>query len=113
MAKVIFFRGRNTAAIMKDALYAGIEGNFVVVCRDGDSIAEPGDIPVSDFESADDIGDDIIIVGNGGTTAQAAPVIARAAFAAGRGCAAVRVIEVQREQESARVRILADLEPAS
>lgn len=106
MAKVIFFRGRNTKGIIEDARAAGIDGEFIVVCRDGDALAEPGDIPVSDFEP----GDDIIIVANGGTTAQAAPVIAKAAYLAGQGEAWVWVVEVDRD---GRVNRLVDFSPAA
>lgn len=95
MSKVIFFRGRNTAGIIEDARAAGIDGEFVIVCRDGDALAEPGDIPVSEFKI--EPSDDIIVVANGGTTAQAAPVIAKAAYLAGQGEAWVWVIEVDRD----------------
>ena len=65
---IIVFRGRNTAAIRSDALAAGLRGQTIVVCRDGDDMAEAGDVPVSQIVI--DGLDDVIIVANGGTTAQ-------------------------------------------
>lgn len=80
---VVFFRGRNTSSIMNDAHNAGIldpGDRVVVVARKGDELAEPGDVfpgwdggygvPLTGYAK-------IIVVANGGTTAQQAPLLFR------------------------------------
>ena len=80
---VVFFRGRNTANIMSDANRAEIldpGDRVVVVAREGDELAEPGDvfpgwdggygIPLQGVQK-------LTIVANGGTTAQQAPLLFR------------------------------------
>jgi hypothetical protein len=77
MRTIIFFRGRNTDAIIADATASGIvqAGDAVcIICRKDDKMAEAGDIeslpPLP--ESAH-----VVVVANGGTTAQLVPIIAR------------------------------------
>ena len=90
MKKIIFFRGRNTAAIMNDARKAGLipdDAKVVIICRDDDRLAEPGDIQAGRMKSREQCfmpGDDWTIVANGGTSAQLAPLLADACFTAGQ-----------------------------
>lgn len=77
MMRTIFFRGRNTAAIIEDARrYLGDLGEITVVCRDGDQLYEVGDIAISDLSLIVSDGEDLAVVANGGTTAQLVPVVA-------------------------------------
>lgn len=84
MTRAIFFRGRNTAAIVNDARLAGIvpdEATITIVARQDDALAEPGDVTdVPNWHA----GDDVRIVANGGTSAQLVPVIVCLAQAAER-----------------------------
>lgn len=108
----IFFRGRNTDGIITDARAYGLaNGNVVIVARDGDALAKPGDRFASDFvgDLAFSFGGDITIVANGGTTAQAAPIISRVAFEAGRGRVSARVVEIPLD---GRLIVHADFAPA-
>jgi len=80
---VVFFRGRNTAAIMNDAHEAEIldpGDRVVVVARKGDELAQPGDVfpgwdgqygvPLTGYVK-------VVVIANGGTTAQQVPLIFR------------------------------------
>jgi hypothetical protein len=80
---VVFFRGRNTASIMSDANGAEIldpGDRVVVVAREGDELAAPGDvvpawdggygIPLTGYVK-------VVVIANGGTTAQQVPLIFR------------------------------------
>ena len=80
---VLFFRGRYTAKIMSDAHEAGVldPGDRVVIatCAD-DDLAEPGDVfpgwdggygvPLTGYAK-------LVVVANGGTTAQLVPMLFR------------------------------------
>ena len=93
MATVVLFRGRSTSAILADARRLGVvaDGDAVaVVCRDGDPLAEEGDVTVPPMPKHDD---QLIVVANGGTTAQAAPYL----FALGGAAGRVKVIDLQRD----------------
>ena len=93
MATIVLFRGRNTPAILGDARRLGVvadDDEIMVVCRDGDSLAEEGDVTVPPMPKPDD---QLIVVANGGTTAQAAPYLFRLGGAT--GC--VKVVDLQRD----------------
>lgn len=82
MKKVIFFRGRNTDGIIADAKAFGIVGDgdkCYVICREGDALAQPGDMTPDQFRNDLFIHDDdnFIIIANGGTTKQLVPVVVR------------------------------------
>ena len=94
MATVVLFRGRNTTGILSDARRLGVvadDDRIVVVCRENDALAEEGDVTVPPMPKADD---QLIVVANGGTTAQAAPYL----FALGGTTGgSVKVIDLQRD----------------
>jgi hypothetical protein len=93
MATIVLFRGRNTSAILADARRLGIAADddaVVVVCRENDPLAEEGDVTVPPMPKPDD---QLVVVANGGTTAQAAPYL----FAIGGTTGGVRVIDLQRD----------------
>lgn len=74
-SQLVVFRGRNTAAIVQDAISAGLvptDHQLVVVCRLGDAMAEPGDISPGQFQIGDG---EIVVVANGGTSAQLVPLV--------------------------------------
>ena len=70
------FRGRNTAGIEADARVAGIIGaddEIVVVARQGDALAQPGDVTqLDDLVGQADL---VVVICNGGTSAQLVPII--------------------------------------
>ena len=80
---VIFFRGRNTSRVMNDAHSAGVldpGDRVVVISRKDDTLAEAGDVspgwdgrygvPLEGYQK-------LVVVANGGTTAQQAPLLFR------------------------------------
>ena len=94
MATVVFFRGRNTSGILSDARRLGVvadDDRVVVICRENDALAEEGDVTVPPMPKPDD---QLIVVANGGTTAQAAPYLFALGGTTG-GC--VKVIDLQRD----------------
>lgn len=84
-AVLVVFRGRNTSAIENDALAHLGERLDVetaataVVCRDGDTLAEQGDLTIADFLATlkwlCQHTTKIFVICNGGTTAQLLGVI--------------------------------------
>jgi len=71
---VVFFRGRNTDKIIKDARDAGLVpdgANTVVMCLPNDKLAQPGDVTDVTWH---DTGHRRIIA-NGGTTRQLVPIL--------------------------------------
>ena len=93
MATVVLFRGRNTTGILSDARRLGVvadDDRVVVICRENDALAEEGDVTVPPMPKPDD---QLIVVANGGTTAQAAPYL----FALGGATGCVRVVDLQRD----------------
>lgn len=97
--KILFFRGRNTAGIVNDATGAGLcEGRTpVIVCREGDALAEPGDLTTGEIVRALFDSDDIIVVCNGGTTRQQVPVVLRLGQFAPETGANIQFVEVDRD----------------
>lgn len=70
----IFFRGRNTAAIIADAAERlGPADVTIIVAREGDALAQPGDV-----EGVEPpwVAGEWQIICNGGTTAQLVPLLA-------------------------------------
>lgn len=91
-----FFRGRNTTGIMEDARKAGVltdNDQVVVICRYGDSLAEPGDqihlgMPIDNHL--------VVLVANGGTTEQQVPTVLRVARSGGP----YQIIQIERDGKS-------------
>lgn len=84
--KLIVFRGRNTENIVNDALEAGVvreDAEIVVVAREGDQLAQPGDVTPSTLSLLDSREDDhdvtIVVIANGGTSVQLVPILIRLA----------------------------------
>lgn len=76
MKTIVFFRGNRTADIIHDATGHGLAvgREVVVVRRNSDHVlAADTDITVREFDAYDH---DVIVVANGGTTAQLVPVLA-------------------------------------
>ena len=74
---IVAFRGRRTAAILHDAHRAGLyddDDEIVVVCRRDDRLREPADVEAHDLDTWSEC-DDMVIIANGGTTAQLVPVL--------------------------------------
>jgi len=74
MMLVVFFRGRNTAAIVDDSRRAGLvpeDAHIVIVARRDDALREEGDVTECNWGQADHVR----VIANGGTTAQAIPLI--------------------------------------
>lgn len=81
---IVLMRGRNTANIEADARAAGIIRNgdqVMVICRAGDALAQEGDYTPQQ-EWLLQTKDEVIIIANGGTSAQIVPVIANIASSA-------------------------------
>lgn len=103
MATVVLFRGRNTSGILADARRLGVVADsdeVVVVCREGDALAEEGDVTTPPMPKADD---QLTVIANGGTTAQAAPYL----FALGATSGSVKVIDLQRDGAAVLIERLA------
>jgi len=78
MAVILLFRGRNTDGIRADAVARGLideeRDQVVVVCRDDDRMAQPGDITVTQAARHHTSGE-VTLIANGGTTAQLVPLL--------------------------------------
>lgn len=99
-SKVIFFRGRNTAGIIADAIRLGVvpDGAEIhIICRTNDPLSEPGDVttPPEHPNPFPPGGPGFIVVANGGTTAQLVPTVAKYVF--GVPAHKVRIVDVQRD----------------
>lgn len=82
---VVLFRGRNTDGVLQDAISSGLVpkgARVVIVVRDNDALAQPGDMVVGDV-ICDLRNGDTRVIANGGTTAQLVPIIAFLAAHAG------------------------------
>jgi hypothetical protein len=100
---LVVFNGRSVAGILADARRAFPDvADVLVITRDNDDLPPPEGVPscpVSDFRPAEnptyrpDPEVEYLVVANGGTTAQQAPVLLRL----GRARSAVRVFDLQRD----------------
>lgn len=103
MTTLVVFRGRNTAAIAADAnRYLSDINHTITICRDGDALKEEGDITVAEFiRRVEKIGS-MLVVANGGTTAQCVPVVAHLAAAAAKSQRnwSAQVVDLQRDAVS-------------
>ena len=80
MATVVFFRGNNTVNIMADARIYGLlraDDTIVIIAKNNDRLCQPGDVT----RLPPSVGDEVYVVGNGGTTSQSLPVVAQLASA--------------------------------
>ena len=106
MKTVVTFRGRNTVDILEDAKRFGIlddDDRVIVVCRKNDQLAQTGDVLQVPYSLAGDV----VLVANGGTTAQLVPAMLRlmAMSQSSGDCQgepyppdiSLRIVEVQRD----------------
>lgn len=94
---VVFFRGRNTAAIVEDARKLNLlshDDKIIIVKRLHDSLAEPGDLPDLPLP----VTGELVVVCNGGTTQQQVPTIAKTMLHCMSSGTATRLVEVLQEE---------------
>lgn len=89
----VFIRGRNTAGIIEGACRARQIDDYIIVCRENDRLREDGDILVKEaIDKAMNHAGGVVVVANGGTTAQVVPLVGIAYRRPG-----VEVVDAQRD----------------
>jgi hypothetical protein len=95
MKTLIAFRGNNTDNILQDAYPTiGDVDRIIIVARDGDRLAQPGDLnPLATLQEIHK-SDEVALIANGGTTAQIMPLLV---FLLTQYAGHCRIFDVQRD----------------